>query len=747
MDNSMTVVKFYKHDNYKDQLSFNVTNFLSKDGIASVQCYESLKTFIDKNKIINRKVGVKIQNNIECLISLLILLKNNNQVYILNKCNTHYEEMRLCDEHSVCVILRQNNAANLYIENISNDTNEGKINVACICLSTSGTTGQPKLIKRTVDSFIDEGYRYIDALKLTTEDHILIPLPISHAYSLGWVFAAILSSARLEITGPEHFSQITDSITSRASIIVLTNEIAKLLTLRVRQTKTKITNRLRIAMVGAGMISQRLADEFSDVFSIGLSGNYGSTETGTLFYQMPPMNLSSIGIPFPSVKFELRSERGGLCENDEIGRLFVKVQNYLEYDTADLAYIDSNNNIIFSGRASNSMRRYGRWISPVEIESVILSVSGIEDVNVYYDSEKDVICATVVAKKGMDSIYLKDFLKGKLSRYKIPDMIDFVSEIPRNFLGKIENPTGKLFLNSMEYYSNILQQYKLSSFLMALIDSKLLGYVQMGCSLDLMSEKTGIPKDRLEQILSIAEQLGLLVGQMVTGRTDLDLLEKYSDLEQVLAKKYNSIENLQHVITNKTYEPSSASIDLRLKYQDALHGQQHNYRILYAMKKIGKLQQKNILEITVSNGTYINCIKRLYKDNTFFLYQPENAIINACFDAGSHDIEIFNSISDISDNSIDIFIINNSIHYLSGLSQLILKAAKQGAFIIIDDIFSDDSSNAVMLIDWLSHGGQNYLTSKTLINELNEIGFRSTRIDDRKSFYQSLFLFHHEEYI
>lgn len=82
-------------------------------------------------------------------------------------------------------------------------------------------------------------------------------------------------------------------------------------------------------------------------------------------------------------------------------------------------------------------------VSPEEVETELLKYPGIKDAavtsTVARDNEKDCECvAYVVADSGVEAHDILEFLKGKLSRHKLPSGgVFFCAIIPRNRLGKV----------------------------------------------------------------------------------------------------------------------------------------------------------------------------------------------------------------------------------------------------------------------------------------------------------------------
>ncbi|PCJ52977.1 MAG: hypothetical protein COA79_23140, partial [Planctomycetota bacterium] len=144
-------------------------------------------------------------------------------------------------------------------------------------IPTSGSTGAPKLIFRDMDTWQWETDRYQALLEPSNSDHILLCSPLSHAYSLGWLWMALLGGRRLELVEPNALGLAITAITQRADMVALTPAIAKLLAKRRHIKNTSPgPGKLKIVMAGAGAVSATL--DLGIVDSI-ISANFIGTES------------------------------------------------------------------------------------------------------------------------------------------------------------------------------------------------------------------------------------------------------------------------------------------------------------------------------------------------------------------------------------------------------------------------------------------------------------------------------------
>ncbi len=110
--------------------------------------------------------------------------------------------------------------------------------------------------------------------------------------------------------------------------------------------------------------------------------------------------------------------------------------------SGDMAVRDEEGYYYIVGRKKNMFISGGENVFPPEIETVLYEIPGIHEVCVigvpdekWGEAGKAVISLKPGA--GMTKEEILGYLKGKLAHYKIPKYIQFVSEIPKNNVGKI----------------------------------------------------------------------------------------------------------------------------------------------------------------------------------------------------------------------------------------------------------------------------------------------------------------------
>ncbi len=253
---------------------------------------------------------------------------------------------------------------------------EGLGNTAVLHTS-SGTTDQPKVAKRGVQSVLLEAEGYRAGLSLVPEDCVAVPIPLVHSLGWGVAMSALISGCSIDVEPFVRVSTLARKIDSGAvSVLALTAPLARLLV----ATQPQGGARPRAALVGAGHVTDELNDAFRDRFGQRLLRGYGSAETGGTF-----VGHSGIGRPIPGVEIvqPLPGERGEL-----VLRLAAPVEGYLndekgpsgEWSTGDVVQHGLDGFVYFLERTRGPLRLNGRFIEADVVAKALRSVPGVAEV-------------------------------------------------------------------------------------------------------------------------------------------------------------------------------------------------------------------------------------------------------------------------------------------------------------------------------------------------------------------------------
>jgi acyl-CoA synthetase (AMP-forming)/AMP-acid ligase II len=184
---------------------------------------------------------------------------------------------------------------------------------------------------------------------------------------------------------------------------------------------------------------------------------YSSTEGGAISVLTPAdceRHPDSVGRPAFRVAVEIVDEAHAPLPPDSVGRLrYRSPASAREYWNAeggdafrdgwfypgDLARLDEDGFLHLHGRAKDMIIRGGVNIYPQDIERIVAEIPGVRDVAVAGAPAREMgeEVAAFVVSEGVDADAIAAHCRARLAPYKVPSIIRFLPELPRNAGGKV----------------------------------------------------------------------------------------------------------------------------------------------------------------------------------------------------------------------------------------------------------------------------------------------------------------------
>ncbi|PAM95859.1 hypothetical protein B4N84_04745 [Flavobacterium sp. IR1] len=338
---------------------------------------------------------------------------------------------------------------------------------------TSGTNGNPKAVQHTHYTMLLNTHLFAKkTLKIRTTDTILSIAKMFFGYGLGnSLFFPLLTGASV-IVDKEWFS--IDNLKMniclyKPTVFFATPKVYLDILQNEEKFSSKDFSNIRLFVSAGANLPNAIKKKWRERYGKTIVNGIGSTEIGHIFlcdYGTIETHETTLGVPVEGYEVKIcktDNSEEEIKNYDEIGEICIyppvnTLSSYWNmpktnkdkykngwYLSGDLCSRTKQGTYLYHGRKDDLFKVNGRWVSPWEIENIVLNkipeVSECTLTAHLDENEFHVPILYVVNKSGTEEKEVQDkiykVLKCSLSSYKLPSKILFIEELPRNSNGKI----------------------------------------------------------------------------------------------------------------------------------------------------------------------------------------------------------------------------------------------------------------------------------------------------------------------
>ncbi len=335
---------------------------------------------------------------------------------------------------------------------------------------TSGTTGTPKGVLLTHRNLVNNGALIARTLRYSEQDRICIPVPMSHCFgNVIGTMAALASGAAMILPNwtfdPQATLAAVEAEKATSLYGVPTMFIAEL---RLAESDHFDLSSLRTGvMAGAPCPVELMKEVMNRMGCRELVIGYGLTETSPIITMSEvdddlDRRVTTVGKTMPCTEIKVVSQASGeTVEAGQQGEICARGYMLMKsYDgepeatakaidgegwfhTGDLGVMREDGYLKVTGRAKDTIIRGGENISPREIEEFLYTHPQVAEVHVTGLPDErlgESVLAWIRLRPGETATpeSIRDFCRGRISHFKIPERIRFVDEFPTTLSGKIQ---------------------------------------------------------------------------------------------------------------------------------------------------------------------------------------------------------------------------------------------------------------------------------------------------------------------
>jgi benzoate-CoA ligase len=222
---------------------------------------------------------------------------------------------------------------------------------------------------------------------------------------------------------------------------------------------------LRLCVSAGEPLPGAIFERWKERFGVEILDGIGSTEFGYIFISNRPGNVrhGSAGQVIPPHEAKVLDPDGQPVPAGEIGELYMRSDSVAAgywnkheqtketfagdwLRTHDNFLVDQDGYFIYQGRADDLIKVGGLYVAPSEVEAVLLqhaavaecAVVGAPDADGLIKSKAFVVLRESIQPTPALAEELQLFTKDRLAHYKYPRSVEFVTELPKTVMGKIQ---------------------------------------------------------------------------------------------------------------------------------------------------------------------------------------------------------------------------------------------------------------------------------------------------------------------
>ena len=437
-------------------------------------------------------VAVQMPNSIECVAALFALSRLGAVILLLDPALKHEEVKRYCGRAGASALLRgsgdfdQMPESGLRVLPVppaetlgerarragppSQTPPRRRADENLVLLLSSGTTGFPKIVPKSVAQAEATLQITSLALRYVKEDSILAVLPFFHSFGLfNMMLTAMAAGAclRVESFSPRRTAATIE--TERITVLPGTPFMFHILS-ETDFGRAPDLSSVRLAISAGSALSPAVAQRFQEKFGLAIAQSYGMTEIGPVclarvedfvpgvFLPHRPASRPAdaaktspgwVGRPHHGVTVEIWDAAGNPVADGVQGEIAVKsAVNSTAYLgdpeasavtfkkgyvlTGDIGYRNEAGHLFILGRRKPMLSVAGKKVSPAEVEACLRSHPRVADalvVGAKTPEGEDSVKALVLPAGDVTILELQEFCGKNLAAFKVPREIVLVKNV------------------------------------------------------------------------------------------------------------------------------------------------------------------------------------------------------------------------------------------------------------------------------------------------------------------------------
>jgi len=334
---------------------------------------------------------------------------------------------------------------------------------------TSGTTGAPKGAALTHHNIVNNGYFIGEAMRLTPDDRLCIPVPYYHCFGMVLGNLACVTDGSCMVSPSEGFDPVATREAVQAerctglhgvpTMFIAMLEHPEFARFDLKSLRTGI-------MAGSPCPIEVMRKVVNHMHMNEVTIAYGMTETSPVSFQSAyddPLErrVSTVGRIQPHVEVKIVDTEGRIVAPGVTGELLTRgysvMRGYWDdpaataaaidearfMHTGDLATIDPEGYCNIVGRLKDMIIRGGENVYPREVEEFLFTHPAVAEVQAFGVPDRrygEELCVWIRRREGsaLNEAEVIAFCRASIAHFKVPRYVRFVDSFPMTVTGKAQ---------------------------------------------------------------------------------------------------------------------------------------------------------------------------------------------------------------------------------------------------------------------------------------------------------------------
>ena len=334
---------------------------------------------------------------------------------------------------------------------------------------TSGTTGNPKGATLTHRNILNNGMILGDAMRLTENDRLCVPVPLYHCFGMVMSNLACMTHGSSAVFPGEGFDPLATLEAVAAERCTALHGVPTMFIAELehpRFTEFDLSSLRTGVMAGSPCPVEVMNKVIAQMHMSEVLIAYGQTETSPINHMTAiddPIDkrVGTVGRPAAHCEIRICGPDGSTLPVGEHGEICCRgygvMQGYwgdaektrgtIDDDgwlhSGDIGVMDAQGYTQITGRIKDMIIRGGENVYPREVEEFLYRHPSILDVQVFGVPDPkygEQVCAWIRTRPGsaLTAEDVQAFCKDRITHFKVPRHIRFVDEFPMTVTGKVQ---------------------------------------------------------------------------------------------------------------------------------------------------------------------------------------------------------------------------------------------------------------------------------------------------------------------